>query len=61
MAMRVTISNDEPGFSDARVAFQTKQLGKVVLHGGESVQLILEPNKENQIQVQALRREGESA
>lgn len=59
MSMRITITNDEPGFSDARVAIQPKKGRKIVLRGGESHQLIVEPNVENQVVLQALRRAGE--
>lgn len=59
MSMRITITNDEPGFSDARIAIQPKKGPKVVLRGGESRQFIVKPYKENQVILQALKRSGE--
>ena len=59
MSMRITIENIEPGFSDARLAIQPKGAPKRVLRGGEKVEMIVQPNVENQIILQALRRGGE--
>jgi len=60
MSMRVTITNDEPSFSDARIAIQINNR-RIVLKGGQSRQVVVLPNKENQGTIQALRREGERA
>ena len=59
MTMRITITNDEPGFSDARVAIRQDNR-KFVLTGEDSLQIVLRPNEENQITIQALRRAGET-
>lgn len=58
MSMRVTIRNDEPGFSDARLFVQTPQ-GKRVLYGGQEMQVIMEPNVKGQVRLQCGRRAGD--
>ena len=60
MTMRVTITNTEEGFSDARVAIKPPGQGRIVLKGGESYELIMHSDMTNQVALQALYREGES-
>lgn len=60
MTMRVTITNTEEGFSDARVAIKPPGQGRIVLRGGESYELIMESDMQNQVALQALYRTGES-
>lgn len=57
--MRITITNDEPGFSDARIAIKVPGFNRIVLSGGKSIQMTPESGMDNQITLQALRREGD--
>lgn len=59
MAARITIKNEEPGFSDARVAIRIPGEDRRVLNGGESAEIIAESGQSNQIVIQALKRTGE--